>query len=144
MLWIHLAGVVVWFGAIAYFLLILRPAVRASAIERTQWYLLLRQIKRRLRPVVGTALVAILVSGLVQARWRGVLRWDLWSMGSYGRLFLLKLLLVGILVGIYLTALPLIERIKVPARRGQAFVWTHIAALVLGSIAAFLGLLVHG
>lgn len=29
-LWIHLAGVVVWFGAVAYFLLVLRPAVLAA------------------------------------------------------------------------------------------------------------------
>lgn len=144
MLWIHLAGVVVWFGAIAYFLLVLRPSVRASEMKRTQWYLLLREIKRRLRRVVGASLTAILASGLVQAHWRGWLRWDLWAIGLYGRVFLLKLLLVAILIGIYLTALPLIERIEIPARRGQAFVWTHVAALVIGSMAAFLGLLLHG
>lgn len=143
-LWIHLAGVVVWFGAVAYFLLVLRPAVRASGMQRTQWYLLLRQIKRRLRLVVGAALAAILLSGLVQARWRHLLRWDLWSSGPYGRLFVVKLLLFAALLGIYLTALPMIERIRVPARRGKLFVWTHVAALVLGSLAAFLGLLLHG
>jgi uncharacterized membrane protein len=135
---------VVWFGAIAYFLLVLRPAVRSSEMQRAQWYLLLRQIKRRLQRVVGAALVAIVASGLVLANWRGWLRWDLWAIGLYGRVFLIKLLLVAILIGIYLTALSLIERIETPVRRGQAFVWTHSVALVIGSVAAFLGLLLHG
>lgn len=143
-LWVHLAGVVVWFGAIAYFLLVLRPAVRTAGMERRQWYLLLRQIKHRLRRVVGGALVAIVVSGLIQAGDRGVLRWDLASLGGYGRVFAWKMVIVVVLIGIFLTALPLIERIESPMRRGRAFVWTHAVALSLGAAAAYLGLLLHG
>jgi uncharacterized membrane protein len=144
MLWLHLAGVVVWFGAVAYFLLVLRPAVRAAEMERGQWYLLLRQLKRRLQRVVGAAVLAIVVSGVVLAHSRGLLRADLWSAGVTGRVFLVKLVLVAVLVGIYLTALPAIARLEPPLRRGKAFVHVHRVALLLGSIAAFLGLVLHG
>lgn len=143
-LWVHLAGVVVWFGAVAYFLLVLRPAVRAAEMERSQWYLLLRQIKRRLRRVVGGALAAIVASGLLLAHWRGLLRPEVWPADLYGRVFSLKLLLVLILVTIYLTALPTIARLEPPLRRGRAFVQVHGVALLIGSVAAFLGLLLHG
>ena len=144
MLWLHLAGVVVWFGAVAYFLLVLRPAVRAAEMERGQWYLLLRQIKRRLQRVVGAALLAIVGSGVVLAHARGLLRADLWSAGVAGRVFLVKLVLVAVLVVIYLTALPAIARLEPALRRGKMFVHVHRLALLLGSIAAFLGLLLHG
>lgn len=143
-LWVHLAGVVVWFGAVVYFLLVLRPAVKAAGMERSQWYLLLRQIKLRLQRVVGGALVALIASGLLLAHWRGLLRADLWSADSYGRVFLIKLVLVAALVTIYLTALPAIARLEPPLRRGRAFVVVHAAALSLGAITAFLGLLLHG
>src|SRR5690606_26340964 len=141
---LHLAGVVVWFGAVAYFLLILRPAVRAADMERSQWYLLLRQIKRRLRIVVGGAVITMILSGLWLASARGLLRTDLWSSGAYGRIFVLKMAVVASLIVIYLTALPLIARLEPPLRRGRAFTRVHIAALLLGAIAALLGLLLHG
>ena len=144
MLWLHLAGVVVWFGAVAYFLFILRPAVRSAEMERGQWYLLLRQLKRRLQRVVGVAVLAIVGSGVVLAHARGLLRVDLWSAGPMGRVFLVKLVIVGVLVVIYLTALPAIARMAPPLRRGQAFVQVHRVALLLGAIAAFLGLVLHG
>jgi putative copper export protein len=140
----HLAGVVVWFGAIAYFLLVLRPAARDSGMERAQWYLLLRQVKRRLRPVVGGALVTLLATGLLQAHLRGMLRPELWASGYPGPVLVAKLAVFALLVGIFLTALPLIERIRVAKWRGRAFVWTHVVALILGSVAAYLGLLLHG
>jgi putative copper export protein len=144
LLWVHLAGVVVWFGAIAYFLLVLRPAVRGSGMERREWYRLLREIKGRLRRVVGVALAAILLSGIGLAHARGLWRTDVWSIGTYGQAFVLKLLLVALLIGIFATALPLIERIQVPVQRGRAFVWTHAVALAIGSAAALLGLFLHG
>lgn len=143
-LWVHLAGVVVWFGAVAYFLLVLRPAVRSAGMERSQWYLLLRQVKARLRRVVGGALAAIVASGVLLAHWRGLLSPDLWAAGAYPRIFLLKLSLVGILAVIYLTALPTIARLEPPLRRGRAFVVVHFAVLVIGSVVVFLGLLLHG
>jgi uncharacterized membrane protein len=75
LVWVHVGGVVVWFGAIAYFLLILRPAVAASGMERGQWYLLLRAVKRRLRRVVGVAVAAVVLvradAGGCAACWTG-------------------------------------------------------------------------
>jgi uncharacterized membrane protein len=144
LLWVHLGGIVVWFGAIAYFLLVLRPAVRASGMERRQWYALLRQVKHRLRRVVGVAVVMVVGSGLMLAGQRGLLRADLWSLGSYGRVFAGKMVLVVLLVGIYLTALPLIGRVGEAKLRGRWFVIVHGVALALGAAAAYLGLLVGG
>jgi uncharacterized membrane protein len=144
LLWIHVGGVVVWFGAIAYFLLVLRPAVAASGMERGQWYLLLRQIKRRLRRVVGVAVVAVVASGLMLAHLRGLLHWPVLTGGGYGNLVVAKMGLAALLVVVFATALPLIERIPEPKRRGRAFVRTHVAALALGAAAAFVGFLLHG
>lgn len=144
LLWVHLAGVVVWFGAVAYFLLVLRPAFAASGMERRPWYLLLRALKHRVRRVVAVAVVAMLGSGLLLAHGRGLLRADLLSSGTYERVFAAKMLVVAVLVVVFAGALPLIERIPEPVRRGRAFVRTHVAVLLLGAVAAFLGLLLHG
>ena len=43
----HIAGVVVWMGAVSYYLLILRPALRMSGMERKASYPLLVAIKAR-------------------------------------------------------------------------------------------------
>ena len=143
-LWVHLAGVVVWLGAVAYFLLVLRPAVTASGMRRSEWYLLLRHLKRRLRRVVGGAVAATVASGLLLAHARGLLSAPPWALGWPGRVFGTKLVLVSVLVATYLAALPLIERIRTPRARGLAFVRTHAAVLALGAAVAFLGLLLHG
>jgi uncharacterized membrane protein len=144
LLWVHIGGVVVWFGAIAYFLLVLRPAVAASGMERGQWYLLLRAVKRRLRRVVGVAVAAVVLSGLLLADLRGLLDWRVVSGGGYGSLVAMKLGLAAALVAVFLTALPLIGRIAQPVRRGRAFVWTHTGALVLGAAAVYVGILLRG
>jgi uncharacterized membrane protein len=144
LLWVHIGGVVVWFGAIAYFLLVLRPAVAASGMERGQWYLLLRALKRRLRRVVGVAVAAVVLSGLLLADLRGLLRWQVVAGGGYGTLVALKLALAAALVLVFATALPLIGRIAEPLRRGRAFVWTHAGALVLGAAAVYVGILLRG
>ena len=60
---VHLAGVVVWMGAVAYYLLVLRPAMAAAGLARRERYLLLLAIKARLRRVVGASVVAIVASG---------------------------------------------------------------------------------
>jgi uncharacterized membrane protein len=143
-LWLHLAGVVVWLGAIAHYLLILRPSVTASGMERSQWYLLLRALKRRLRWVIGGAALVVVASGVYLADVRGLLRWDVWEAGRAGRVFGVKMGIVLVLLAVYATALPLIERIRMPLTRGRVFVWTHMLALGLGAVAAYLGLLIHG
>ena len=66
------------------------------------------------------------------------------SAGASGRVFLTKLVVVALLVVIYLTALPAIARLEPPLRRGKAFVHVHRVALLLGAIAGFLGLVLHG
>lgn len=144
LVWVHVGGVVVWFGAIAYFLLILRPAFAASGMERGQWYLLLRALKLRLRRVVGVAVAAVVASGLMLAHMRGLLYWPVLTGGGYGSLVAVKLALATTLVAVFAAALPLIERMPEPKRRGRAFVRTHVAALTLGAAAAFVGILLHG
>lgn len=144
LLWVHLAGVVVWLGAVAHFLLVLRPAVHASGMQRGEWYLLLRHLKARLRRVVGFAAAATVGSGLLLAHARGLLAAPPWALGAAGRLFGAKLALAALLVATYLAALPLIARIRTPRARGRAFVLVHAAVLAAGAAAAYLGLLLHG
>lgn len=64
--------------------------------------------------------------------------------GTYGRVFAATPVVVVVLVAVFALALPIIERSPAPVQRGRAFVWTHVAVLVLGSPTAYLGLLLHG
>jgi len=92
--------------------------------------------------VVGIAVVAIVASGLVNARLRG-----LWGGGATPRsiqLFHLELIVATTLILTFLFALPLLKRLKRPALRGRLFTTVHIGALALGVLAATLGVLIAG
>lgn len=140
---VHLAGVVVWMGAVAYYLLILRPAMAAAGFERRQRYALLVAIKARLRRVVGGSLAAIVGSGLVCAWLRGLLGAGAGAGATpfQRRVFAWKMVVVGLLVLIFLFALPVLARVRVGALRGRLFNAIHVIVLVLGLIAAAGGIL---
>lgn len=138
----HVAAVVVWFGAVAYYLLILRPALRRSGVERKAQYAILAEIRARLKRVVGVAVVVLLATGLTLARLRGLLGGDAPVDPLRARLFHVKLVVAGLLVLVFLTALPLLRRVKTPKLRGRLFVATHAAVLALGAIAAAIGILI--
>ena len=135
---VHIAGVVVWMGAVAYYLLILRQAMEVAGLERKQRYALLTAIKHRLRIVVGTAIGVIIASGLVLARLRGLLtRGEATPLARH--VFDAKMAIVAVLVFIFLFALRLLQFVKVPKWRGRLFNWTHGLVLLLGLVAAALG-----
>lgn len=138
---VHVAGVIVWLGAVAYHLLILFPALRAAGIERPAYYAVVRAIKRRLRVVIGIAIVAIIVSGLVNAELRGLLNGANGYAPLVRHLFYAKLVVVGVLVVTFLTALPLLQRVSVPKRRGRLFKAVHVGVLLLGLFAAAVGVI---
>lgn len=137
----HVGAVVVWFGAVAYYLLILRPALRRSGVERKAQYAILAEIRARLKRVVGVAVVVLVSTGLTLARLRGFLGGGAPVDPARARLFHFKLAIGGLLVLVFLTALPLLRRVQTPKLRGRLFVATHAAVLVLGAIAAFLGVM---
>ena len=64
----HVAAVVVWFGAVAYYLLILRPALRRSGVDRKAQYAILAEIRARLKRVVGVAVAVLVLTGFTLAR----------------------------------------------------------------------------
>lgn len=135
----HIAGVVIWMGAVAYYLLVLRPALRMSGIERKATYPLLAAIKARLRWVVGGAIVVIVVSGLYNARWRGLVGPAGGADEVHRHVFWSKMAIVLVLVLIYIFALPLLARIRTGKLRGRIFVLVHVVVLVLGTLAAAAG-----
>lgn len=134
----HIAGVVVWMGAVAYYLLILRPAMQMSGMERKATYPLLAAIKVRLRWVVGGAIVVIVASGVYNAHRRGLI-----GSGSadavHQRVFWWKMAIVLVLILIYIFALPLLARIHTGKVRGRLFVLVHEVVLALGALAAAAG-----
>ena len=136
----HIAGVVVWMGAVAYYLLILRPALRASGLERKATYPLLVAIKARLRRVVGASIVVIVASGLYNAHVRGLLAPG--ARGTLrGEIFRWKMLVVSVLIVTFLVALPLLRRVRTPALRGRLFVAVHVFVLACGLLAAVAGVI---
>jgi uncharacterized membrane protein len=139
---VHVSGVVVWMGAVSYNLFILQPSMRAAALDRPTRYALLRAIKRRIRVVVGTAVVAIVASGIVNAWLRGLLGGE--ATATARSLFHVKLIVATAVVLTFLFALPLLKRVKQPRLRGRLFTAVHVMVLGLGAIAAALGILIAG
>lgn len=136
----HIGAVVVWFGAVAYYLLILRPALRMSGIERKAKYALLAAIKHRLQRVVGVAVVVLVITGLFNAWLRGYLGGGAPAPDAFhARVFHVKLGLATLLVLTYLTALPALKRVPTPKLRARLFVAVHVAVLTLGALAAAAG-----
>jgi uncharacterized membrane protein len=135
----HIAAVVVWFGAVAYYLLILRPALRRSGVDRHAQYAILAEIRARLKRVVGVAVVVLVVTGVVLARLRGFIGAEVPLDPMRVRLFHTKLAIAAILVAVFLTALPLLRRVGTPKLRGRLFVATHAVVLALGALAAAIG-----
>jgi uncharacterized membrane protein len=138
---VHIAGVVVWMGAVAYYLVILRPAMATAGLERQARYALLVAIKSRLRIVVGTSLVAIIGSGLVNARLRGLLGGAARADPYTQRVFAWKMVVVALLVLIFVFALPALKLVRVGIWRGRLFNAVHAIVLVLGVLAAAGGIL---
>lgn len=139
---VHIGGVVVWMGAVAYNVLILQPAMRIAELDRPSRYALLRAVKRRIRVVVGAAIVAIIGSGLVNAWLRGLVGGG--ATPAAIRLFRVKLVVAMTLILVFLFALPLLKRVKRPRLRGRLFTTVHIVVLALGVVAAALGILIAG
>ena len=137
----HIAAVVVWFGAVAYYLLIRRPALRRSGVERHAQYAILAEIRARLKRVVGVAVVVLVVTGFVLARLRGFIGAEVPLDPMRVRLFHAKLAIAAVLVAVFLTALPLLRRVRTPKLRGQLFVATHAVVLALGAVAAAIGVM---
>ena len=137
----HIAAVVVWFGAVAYYLLILRPALRRSGVDRKAQYAILAEIRARLKRVVGVAVAVLLLTGFTLARLRGFVGGDVPVDPMRARLFQAKLAVAALLVLIFLTALPLLRRVQAPRLRGRLFVTTHAVVLALGAVAAAIGVM---
>jgi uncharacterized membrane protein len=135
----HVAAVVVWFGAVAYYLLILRPALRQSGVDRKAQYAILAEIRARLKRVVGVAVLVLVASGLTLARLRGLLGGGAPVDPLRVRLFHVKLVVATLLVLVFLSALPLLRRVRTPKLRGRLFVATHVVVLALGAVAAAIG-----
>ena len=138
---VHIAGVVVWFGAVAYYLFILRPAMAMAGLERQARYALLVAIKARLRRVVGASVVAIVASGLVNARLRGLLGGPYVADELSRRVFAWKMVVAALLILVFLFALPALKLVRVGIWRGRLFNAVHVVVLVLGVLAAIGGIL---
>ena len=138
---VHIAGVVVWFGAVAYYLFILRPAMAMAGLERQARYALLVAIKARLRRAVGISVVAIVASGLVNARLRGLLGGPFVADELSRRVFAWKLAVSALLILVFLFALPALKRVRVGIWRGRLFNAVHVLVLILGILAAAGGIL---
>src|SRR5690242_7906037 len=128
-------------GAVAYYLFILRPALRMAGMERKATYPLLSAIKSRLRRVVGVSIVVIVISGLYNAHLRGLIGSAAVADELHRRIFMWKMVIVALLILTFLFALPLLARVRTGKIRGRLFVAVHVAVLILGALAAGAGVL---
>jgi hypothetical protein len=104
-------------------------------------YALLVAIKARLRRVVGASVVAIVASGLVNARLRGLLGGPYVADEFSRRVFAWKMAVAAVLILVFLFALPALKLVRVGIWRGRLFNAVHVVVLVLGVLAAMGGIL---
>lgn len=98
LLYVHVLGVVVWLGGMLFLVLVLNPVLR-RAIEGPERYALLGAVARRFRDVGWLALGAIGVSGIAM-----LVRYTMGGLPlmqtRFGQVLLVKLALVGAIVGL--------------------------------------------
>jgi copper resistance protein D len=101
---IHLLAAVLWLGGMFFFAVVGAPVLRGvqPATLRAD---LFRLLGERFRSVGWAAIAVLIVTGVGNLHFRGLLRWDLWSDSAFwstalGVALMWKLVTVTLMVGI--------------------------------------------
>lgn len=100
-LWLHIAGVVVWVGGIFFMTAILLPALRKSASSAEEFAKSLEGLMQRFRSINWEAMGLIVLTGIFNLLNAGLIR-NFHYSSLYLSLFFLKLGLIIVLVGNYM------------------------------------------
>jgi uncharacterized membrane protein len=106
---LHVFCGVFWLGWMVFMFAILRPVAARVAPERATE--LQGQIQQRIRRIVFWLIPTIIVTGLYNMAYHGLLDWALLTQTGRGHRMLTKLGAAGLLFGVYYTA-PLLLRVS--------------------------------
>lgn len=149
---LHIFAGVFWLGWIFFLFLILRPV--AAKITSGDPARIVVPVRKRIRKIVPWLILIILVTGLYNMGYRGLLDWSVLTGTDVGHRMLWKLGAAGILFGVYFTA-PLVGGKKPVAKDSDChrspgpapkkiMAVMHIIAFVAGVTAAYLGITIGG
>lgn len=149
---IHIFATVFWLGWMVFIFFILRPV--ASRVAEVDVVAFMIPIRRRVRKVVFWLIPVILLTGLYNMGYRGLLDGQMLFNTSVGARMLWKLGAAGLLFGIYYFA-PFAMGGKLcnddPAgghkpnpKVKKVEVVMHLAAFSAGCVAAYLGITIGG
>lgn len=135
---VHVFAGVFWLGWMVFIFFLLSPVLREEIPERARG--LLTSLKERIRKVVFWLILIILATGLHNAYYNGLHRFEYLFGTDYGHRFLMKLVAVLILFSVYFTAPYLTSGTESDSEPVTMIVVLHVLAFGSGTVAAFIGL----
>lgn len=149
---LHIFGAVFWLGWMVFIFFVLRPvATRLATVDVSTFMM---PIRRRVRGIVFWLIPLILLTGLYNMGYRGLLDWHVLTGTSLGRRMLWKLGAAAVLFGIYYLA-PLVMGghscsddtpggNEPDPKSKKVEIIMHLAAFTAGCVAAYLGITIGG
>jgi|GEM_PF-2663848 len=149
---VHIFSAVFWLGWIVFIFFVLRPvAVQSFAVDPTVF---MGSIRRRVRKIVFWLIPVILLTGLYNMAYRGLMDWQVLTRTATGHRMLWKLGAAAVIFGIYYIV-PLImggehghkqtAKDSKPDKRGKRIeVAMHLVVFLAGATAAYLGITIGG
>lgn len=148
---IHIFAIVFWLGWMVFIFFILQPvAMRVSSIN-PQYFM--PYVRQRVRKFVFWIIIIVILTGLYNMGYRGLLDWQVLTGTAVGHRMLWKLGAAAVLFGIYFIA-PYVmgghtgdnetEGHKPPKKAKLMVVGMHVIAFSAGVAAAYLGITIGG
>jgi len=149
---IHLFAGVFWLGWMFFLFLILRPiAERVTGVNPGE---IMKPIRRRVRKIVFWIIPILLLTGLYNMGYRGLLDWSVLTSTPVGHRILWKLGAAAILFAVYYLA-PFVMDGKTDSKDDdchslphpmakKVMMFMHIVAFSAGVTAAYLGITIGG
>lgn len=158
--WLHIISAIYWIGAILFILSVLGPVLRKQ--PGIVVLPIMSEVHSKVRSFVLAAIIIFLVTGTFNMYYRGLFDTTVLFGSSYGRVFLLKMFPVAIMLVLYFSAPALMEKYGTkkeddctdaaaccemeegPQPGNKVFAMLHVAALLSGSVAVLLGVMLRG
>lgn len=94
----HIFGAIVWVGGMTFLVAVAVPYARSLPTEAR--IATVSALGRRFRPIGWSALVLLVGSGIYQMSRMGLLSWTFLTRTGYGRLLLVKLIVVSVILAL--------------------------------------------
>lgn len=147
---IHITCALFWLGWMVFFSLIMVPVLRQEVPEK--FFRLRAIIQSRTRSVLNVMLVLLVLTGIYNMKYRGLMNLRTLFGTEMGLWFVLKLFLATFLIGLYWLAPRFVtpdddsrgESTSSSSRRRNVFLFVHWFILLVGLSIGYLGITIGG